>query len=231
VIKLMAALTRRDGLSVEDFRKYWLDVHGPIAARTPGLRRYVQSHPLLESYGNAQPPPVDGIAELWFDSLEAYRAARATPEWQAVRDDGPKVFGHTKSLLATEVPIVEDGLSPRARESMVKYAGFLTRKKGSTVEQFQEHWRGVHAELVVAEWGGMRRYVQSHALPETYGTTDAPAFDGIPQAWFDSLEAFAARFGNHRREGAPPSPGALDSMKTFEQPIPSLVAREIVIVG
>jgi hypothetical protein len=31
-------------MSVEEFRDYWKNTHGPIAARTPDLQQYVQHH-------------------------------------------------------------------------------------------------------------------------------------------------------------------------------------------
>jgi len=40
----MGLLTRRAGLAPEAFRRHWRDVHGPLAARLPGLERYLQNH-------------------------------------------------------------------------------------------------------------------------------------------------------------------------------------------
>jgi EthD domain len=44
VIKSIGLLTRKEGLSHEDFVKHWLEVHAPLAHAVPGVRRYVQSH-------------------------------------------------------------------------------------------------------------------------------------------------------------------------------------------
>jgi uncharacterized protein (TIGR02118 family) len=43
MIKSVSLLTRKAGLSHEEFVKHWLEVHAPLAYAAPGLRRYVQS--------------------------------------------------------------------------------------------------------------------------------------------------------------------------------------------
>jgi uncharacterized protein (TIGR02118 family) len=120
--------------------------------------------------------------------------------------------------------------SPQKRQGMVKFLGLLTRRPGLSVEEFQHHWRDIHGPLVKMEFPEMRRYIQSHAIPDSYSLTPPPAFDGVPEAWFDSLEVFPWRMV--RREGADrESAAAADSRDIFVQPIPSIVAREVVIVG
>ncbi|HLF77006.1 MAG TPA: EthD family reductase [Dehalococcoidia bacterium] len=228
MIKLMGLITRKEGMTVEAFQAYWRDVHAPMIARAPGLRRYVQNHSIAELY-DKYPQAFDGIAEAWFDSLEAYEAAVASPAWQEAAVDAPNFIGKSARVMATEVPIIDDFPSVRDRTSMAKYSGFLTRRPHLTVEAFQKHWREVHAPLVVSELTGMVRYVQSHALLETYGSERPPAFDGVPQAWFESVGAFPIGLGR-RGNGPPTSPATVDSHNVFVQPIPSLVAREVVIV-
>ena len=81
MIKLTFCLRRRGDLTRAEFQRYWLDTHGPLVqqrARALGVRRYVQAHTLdlaglhdafRERNGGA-PEPYDGVAELWFDSLD-----------------------------------------------------------------------------------------------------------------------------------------------------------------
>jgi hypothetical protein len=76
----------------------------------------------------------------------------------------------------------------------------------------------------------MRRYIQCHVIPDTYSLTPPPAYDGVPEAWFESLDVFPWRMV--RREGEQlETDAARDSQSVFVQPIPSIVAREVVIVG
>jgi uncharacterized protein (TIGR02118 family) len=86
MIKLVYCITRRPDLSLEEFSRYWHDVHGPIGRRIPGLRRLVQSHPVAHPAG-MRPADFDGMAELWFDTLGDLQAAMTSAEWQASTAD------------------------------------------------------------------------------------------------------------------------------------------------
>jgi uncharacterized protein (TIGR02118 family) len=229
MIKRMGFVRRKEGMDLGAFHEYWLNVHAPLAAKAPGLRRYIVSTTIVGN-GLTYTPAYDGLAEFWYDDLAALEAAEASPEWQATRADGPNFIGKTDALFTTEVPIIEDSLTPRERESWVKYVGLLTRKKGSTVAEMQAHWRDVHAPLVVAEFTTMVRYIQSHALPETYDTARHPAYDGSPEAWFETLADLPGPILG-RRPDAAPTPAGIDSAATFELPIPVMVTKEHVIIG
>jgi uncharacterized protein (TIGR02118 family) len=89
VIKLTFCLRRLPHLSREEFQRYWRESHAPLVrAAAPALRvrRYVQSHTLPHALnetlrrGRGTPEPYDGVAELWWDSVEDLAAAGATPE-------------------------------------------------------------------------------------------------------------------------------------------------------
>ena len=92
MIKLTFCLTRLPHLSREAFQDYWFNHHGPLVASvadTLQIRRYVQLHSLpaeahvqLRASRDA-PPEFDGVAELWFDSLEALAANGAREEARA----------------------------------------------------------------------------------------------------------------------------------------------------
>ncbi len=79
----------------QDFFHYWKNVHGPIGARIPGLRRLVQSHRVTVP-GDTRPSDYDGMAELWFDNVEALQAARKSPEWKASTEDEANFIDHRK---------------------------------------------------------------------------------------------------------------------------------------
>ena len=229
MIKRMGFVRRKQGMSLEAFHDHWLTVHAPLAAKAPGLRQYIVSTTITPE-GVDYKPAYDGLAEFWYDDLEALEAAESSPEWAATRADSPNFIGEVAALFTTEVPIVEDGRPVRERESWIKYAGLLSRKQGTSVEDMQSHWRDVHAPLVCAEFTTMVRYVQCHALPETYDTARHPAYDGVPLAWFRSLDELPPAILG-RRSDAAPTPAGLDSAATFEVPIPVLLMREHVILG
>jgi len=92
MIKLTFCLTRLPSLSRGEFQRYWYDIHAPLVAsvaETLQIRRYVQMHSLpaeastgLRASRDA-PPEFDGVAELWWDSLEAMAENGRRPEAQA----------------------------------------------------------------------------------------------------------------------------------------------------
>ena len=229
MIKFIALITRKDGMTFDAFDKHWREVHGPLIAKAPGLRRYVQSH-LLNDLGREYPQAFDGMSEAWFDDMDAFVKAFRSDAWAAAVADVPNFMrDRGKWLLTTEVPIIDAYPTSRERESLIKYAGFLHMKRGLTYEQFAHHWRDIHGPLVAAEFTGMVRYIQSMALPETYGGEFAPAYDGVPLAWAESVETYPPRLGR-RAEGGPTTEANRDSFEVFEQPIPSIICREVVIV-
>ena len=82
MITVLFILRRRQDIDSAAFEDYWKNVHGPVAARLPSLRKLVQYHPYPDPYGDGL--PADGIDELEFDSIESMQSALATPEGQAM---------------------------------------------------------------------------------------------------------------------------------------------------
>ncbi len=95
MLKLIYCITKKPGLTDDEFFHYWKNIHGPIGARIPRLRRLVQSHRRTLP-GDAQRPDYDGMAELWFDDVEDLLAARQSPEWKASTGDEANFIDHTK---------------------------------------------------------------------------------------------------------------------------------------
>ncbi|MBN1692084.1 MAG: EthD family reductase [Dehalococcoidales bacterium] len=103
MIKSIVVAHRKAGLTREEFNKYWLEKHGPLAADLiPGVRRYVQNH-YVTMPGMAYEG--DGIVEMWYDDVAAWRksmeAVRASKE---LAQDGAKFC----NLRDASVWIVEE---------------------------------------------------------------------------------------------------------------------------
>jgi len=74
MIKVIELIKRKEGLTLEEFSRDWEKEHGPLVARViPNLKKYVQNHAVRLPGGGD--PPIDGIAELWFDDFDAWRAS------------------------------------------------------------------------------------------------------------------------------------------------------------
>lgn len=90
MIKLTFCLRRLPHLTPKAFRNYWYDVHGPLVrelADAMRMRRYVQSHAIVDArfvgiaaIRGIEATPFDGIAELWWDSVDAMLAVGDTRE-------------------------------------------------------------------------------------------------------------------------------------------------------
>ena len=116
MIKLFFVLRRRPDVTPEQFHDYWKNTHGPLVAQVPGLVRYVQHHTMSiprPEYASDD-PPIDGIVETWWESMEAAERANRSPEFAAVMADEVKFMGHSNrnvhALMVTEsISFVEHG--------------------------------------------------------------------------------------------------------------------------
>lgn len=105
MVKLIALLKRKPGMSREAFAKRWLEDHIRISARMPGVRGYriniATDH--QEGGGDAE---YDGTAELWWDSMEAMEAAFESDIGKRAGADADE-FASVRIHIYTEEHIVE----------------------------------------------------------------------------------------------------------------------------
>jgi uncharacterized protein (TIGR02118 family) len=87
VIKAIGTAYRRDDFTPEEFMKYWLEVHGPISAKAPGMRGYVVSEVIRRLQGEIE---TEAFVEQWWDDEEAFERASKSPEMAAAWQDVPK---------------------------------------------------------------------------------------------------------------------------------------------
>jgi uncharacterized protein (TIGR02118 family) len=81
MFKAIILLTRKDGMTREQFRRWMLVQHSPLAKQLPGVRKLTFN--IVEN----EDADVDGVSELWFDSREAFDAAYATEIGRSVAGD------------------------------------------------------------------------------------------------------------------------------------------------
>lgn len=111
MIKLIFCLHRKQGLTLEAFRDYWENRHGPLVqqhASALGIQRYVQSYTTNDARfarvaeARGAPEAFDGVAELWFASIEAMTKHGSSPEGRAAG----------KALLEDEQRFIDLARSP-----------------------------------------------------------------------------------------------------------------------
>ena len=117
MIKLTFAVRRRDDVDEAEFHRYWRDEHGPLVRSFQpvlGIRRYVQVHridtPFNEALraSRAALEPFDGVAELWWDDMDALVRGSSNDEGvkagQALLEDERRFI----DLEATSIFLTEE---------------------------------------------------------------------------------------------------------------------------
>ena len=97
-VKNYELVTKRPDMDRAEFDRYWAQVHGPLAATIPTIRRYVQAY-LSPGTREAGTALYDGLAITWFDDVAAMRAGAATEAYVKTRAD-------EANFLAGELPFV-----------------------------------------------------------------------------------------------------------------------------
>jgi uncharacterized protein (TIGR02118 family) len=197
MVKGFALLPKKSGISDEQFHRHWKEVHAPLALRIPSLRRYVQSHRFPESVPGFAASPYEGAAEVWYDDLQAALQMREMPEYLegAYKDEPNFIDVPALQWLATTENVVVAGPPMTKATRYVKGLFFVKRKPGLSVAEFQAHWKNQHAPLV-PRTPHLLRYVQCHALPETYDSATPPAYDGVAELWWPDIEKFRASWAS-----------------------------------
>ena len=222
MVKLVVVVKRKPGMQVEAFQDYWRVRHPDVVTKLAGLRRYVQSHTLLSGYRKGA-PACDGIAELWFESGDALRALRGTPEQAAVDADEERFLDRSATrVLVVEDHVLKDGAAP---VNGVKNVELVRHRPDLSIEAFQRYWRETHGPIA-ATIPQIRRYVQSHVGPSAYAKGRTPAYDGFAITWFDDTAAMraAATTDEYRRTRA-------DEQNFLAGELPFIITREITIVS
>jgi uncharacterized protein (TIGR02118 family) len=85
MLKFVVVVRRKPGWTHDKFRDYFIRVHGPLAVKIPGLRRYKQNFPSADR--KRKEPDWDCVVELYFDNQQAMEAGWATAEGEAATAD------------------------------------------------------------------------------------------------------------------------------------------------
>jgi uncharacterized protein (TIGR02118 family) len=113
MIKLIAFLKCKPGMTIQDMRERWVQEHTKLSARLPGLKGY-RINLAIPTQPNGDPPLYDGTAELWWDSLEEMEAAFASSIGKDAGADAD-LFADVRIHLYTEEHIVVPGPLPDTR--------------------------------------------------------------------------------------------------------------------
>ena len=175
-------------LTKDEARRYWAEHHGPLC-KTSSIERYVQNHvtgPVPSVSGVPEEETyLDGYSCGWWSSREAYEATMASPEWQALVEDGENVFDMTwldgMSAVLKEYTIMDGPSSPFKVVWMVRFRPDLDRAVAD------QYWLNTHGAIFKSL--EIDRYVQNHVVESTI-EGESVGFDGFSECWFADEEQF-----------------------------------------
>jgi uncharacterized protein (TIGR02118 family) len=88
----------------DEFADYWINRHGPLAAKIPGLRGYSISVAHAVPFSE-EVFPWDGLVEMYFDDGEALEAGLASREGVVAVDDVEN-FAERKGFMLTQETVI-----------------------------------------------------------------------------------------------------------------------------
>ena len=107
MVKVFTLIKKKDGLTREEFSKYWEYEHGPLVAKMlPGVSRYIQNHAIQIGGGE---PQYDGVVEMWFDDIDTWKTARDFYTGEAgksIREDEERFLDRSKMVFIIAEGIV-----------------------------------------------------------------------------------------------------------------------------
>ena len=108
MIAAISLMRRQEVVPLAQFRRHWLDVHGPLVCRFAGLSKYVQCHVLDSPLTTPQARAlrIDGFPILFFADDASRRLAQGSPEMDACNIDSRLFVGAVSRVSADVEEIV-----------------------------------------------------------------------------------------------------------------------------
>ena len=205
VFKVIRMAKRPAQRSAAQFRDDWTKAQRAVS---PAPVRTVVSLATGEVALGGQAPPFDGMAALYYNSVDQARAAGA-----AMKDDVVQVCD--EHLMSQK---------PKA-DTKLKIIRTVYRRRDLSHQQFKDYWLKNHSKLedrVIAE-SPVQRIVATFAVPEA---DKDPAFDGMVELYFRSVEDIRSMF-------AGPIPAMMrkdeENFVQMDAPAVRLVAEEFAV--
>lgn len=101
--KAIILLRRKEDLTKEAFREWWLEQHRPLALQLPGLRK------MVINISQEDDAAYDGASELWFDTRALFEAAYSTDLGKAVARDSLSMVSRRDRIFVEELEFLPEG--------------------------------------------------------------------------------------------------------------------------
>jgi uncharacterized protein (TIGR02118 family) len=209
MFKQVCLLTRRPGMSMDEFKDYYENAHAPLLApMMPAARRYVRRFVQPEKSlvtGEVCTVPFDCLMELWWESRAEFESCMASlgegDAFQRIYADEEKIFAsHDNPVFSVEEhdspmrgfedrPALDGRRQADGQMGTLKLVFLLKRKPGMTIEGFKDYYETRHSKLAENALPRVlrytRRYVQPEKNPITLQAIELP-FDVIMEIWAES---------------------------------------------
>jgi uncharacterized protein (TIGR02118 family) len=106
MVKVIALLKRKPGLTRQEWADRWINDHVKLSSKMPGLLGYRCNVAIdYQPEGTGVEPLYDGTAELWFESIETMNAAFDSQEGKIGGADADE-FSAVRIHIYTEEHII-----------------------------------------------------------------------------------------------------------------------------
>jgi hypothetical protein len=201
MIKMMAAICRKPGMTHAEYLAYVQHVHGAISNENPvTLRRYVQNHVFDAAFGSgaeavhAQTLARDSVTELFWDSPQDMAATFAHEHVRGKVGPDAANFGETSRTLSVVAVEAEQPVPHPGRATGAKVLHYLRGAAGLALPEFFARWASAHERALAAAplaAAQLRRCVHNRQVSEFnpmlayFGAKDVAIYEGVASVWFD----------------------------------------------
>jgi uncharacterized protein (TIGR02118 family) len=199
MFKNIALITRKPGLSRDEFIAYYEASHAPLAKRlfpqfVQYRRNFIEADGAILSPGMSM-PSFDSVTEIWFESRAAREemlSTHFTPEIQnAIESDERNFLDQSVTLMfnVDERGAQHSFAELGADKGLCKVIALLTMKPGITRQEFIDYYETRHSRLIWSKFPWILEYRRNFIDLE--GSIIAPQakaldFDVITELWFNS---------------------------------------------
>ncbi|EUC16605.1 EthD domain-containing protein [Paraburkholderia hospita] len=194
----MGLISKKADWSIEDFRKHWLNHHGPLVRNAPGLSQYWQNHVtdrLQRGIDFVRGPwEFDGFSQLRVSDLQKPFGTGELPE--RILADENHFLGQLHIVTVEQTAVVEVPVDA-IRSKIMKRMSVIRRCPEMSESEFLSEWK-VHADWV-RTMPGVLGYRQN-AVVERELRKGHPCnyeelpIDGIVEFWFESTNSLQEAF-------------------------------------
>ncbi|OGA20317.1 MAG: hypothetical protein A3I01_10035 [Betaproteobacteria bacterium RIFCSPLOWO2_02_FULL_65_24] len=197
--KILRMVKRKKGMTLEQFKQYWLTRHAELhrrAMNTTPVRKVVASFSTGEVALGGAESQFDGMTAIYFDTLEDLRAARASEVPKMMADDERNFVDHVPMHVVAEEFIMSQkpGAGERLKKSgQLKIIRTVYRRKDLTLGEFKDYWLKNHSRLEdrVVKESPTQYIVATFAVPQP---GEQAAIDGMVELYYDSVQDIRAMF-------------------------------------